>query len=160
MLPRRRFVSMLTALGVGVPPALMRQSRPEVENYRIDVPPGATLWLLAVFLSDEAVEFSLGAGRDREILRGRFDGQRLQEYSWQNTAATAQQVVVRARVLAHDREVFPEKIQFISDQHVYVAFGRRGIPERTADRRGSYPYHAVVTGFVTYGDTAWHREAG
>ena len=154
MLPRRQFASMLTAVGVGASPDLMRQSRPEVENYRIDVPPGATLWLLAVFLSDEAVQFSLGAGRDRAVLRGRFDGQRLQEYSWRNTAAIAQQVVVRARVLADDREMFPERIQFISDQHVYVAFGRRGIPERTADRRGSYPYHAVVTGFVTYGDTA------
>ena len=153
MLPRRQFMSMLAALGVG-PPDLMRQSRPEVENYRIDVPPGATFWLLAVFLSDEAVECSLGAGRDRAVLRGRFDGQRLKKYSWRNTATTAQQVVVRARVLADDREVFPEKVQFISDQHVYVAFGRRGIPERATDRRGAYPYHAVVTGFVTYGHTA------
>jgi hypothetical protein len=150
---RREFVSALAILGASAPAAAEpRQVRPEVENYWADVPSGATFWALAVFLADEPLELTVGAGTHVQTVRGRFDGQRLQELSWRNDTGATQHVAVRARALAEDRELPPSKVQFISEQHVYVAFGRRGIPEKAEDRHGSYPYDAVFVGFVTFGN--------
>lgn len=149
---RREFVSVLAALGTLTPRVVDAQSRPEIENLWADVPPGATLWALAAFLGNEPVEFTVAAGKNVQTIRGSFDGQRLHEYSWRNTTAARQRVAVRARTLAGDRELFPSKVQFISEHHLYVAFGQRGIPEKASDRHGSYPYHAVLVGFVTFGE--------
>ena len=149
---RREFVSAIAALGALAPLVSEAEQRPEIENYWADVPPRATLWGLAVFLTDEPVEFTVGAGKDVQTIRGQFDAQRLKEYSWRNNTGSQQRVAVRARALAGDRELPPSKVQFISEQHVYVAFGIRGIPERASDRHGSYPYEAVFVGFVIFGE--------
>ena len=148
---RREFVSAIAALSALTPLVPEAQRRPEVESYWADVPSGATLWALAVFLSDDPVEFTVGAGKDVQTIRGQFDAQRLKEYSWRNNTGSSQRVAVRARALAGDREFAPSKVQFISEQHVYVAFGIRGTPANAADRHGSYPYEAVFVGFVTFG---------
>ena len=139
-------------MGALTPLVSEAKQRPEVENYWADVPPGATLWALAVFLSDDPVEFTVGAGKDVQTIRGKFDAQRLKEYSWRNNTGSQQRVAVRARALAGDRELPPSKVQFISEQHVYVAFGVRGTPAKPSDRYGSYPYEAVFVGFVTFGE--------
>ena len=152
---RREFVSVLAtlgALGFPEPAHALQPARPEVDSYWAEVPPGATLWGLAVFLADEPVEFTVGAGKNVQTMRGRFDGQRLHEYSWRNSSGTTQRVAVRVRTLAGDRELPPARVKFISEQHVYVAFGQRGIPEKASDRHGSYPYHAVFVGFITFGE--------
>jgi hypothetical protein len=44
------------------------------------------------------------------------------------------------------------KVQFPSDQNVYVGFGLRGTPTQRADRRGRYPYDAVFVGFILFGE--------
>ena len=148
---RREFVSVIAALGALSPLALEgAQQRPEVENIWADVPPGATLWAMAVFLSDEPVEFTVGTGKDVQTIRGHYGAQRLKEYSWRNTTKTPGRVAVRARALAGDRELPPTKVQFISQDHFYAAFGRRGFPENVADRHGAYPFEAVFLGFVTF----------
>jgi hypothetical protein len=149
---RRAFVSALASLGTLMPFVSEEGQRPEVENYWADVPPGATLWGLAVFLTNEPVEFTVGVGKDVQSIRGRFDAQRLKEFCWPNGTGSQQRVAVRARAQAGDRELPPSKVQFISQQHVYVAFGRRGIPEKSSDRHGSYPFEAVFVGFITFGE--------
>ena len=145
---RREFVTALAALTAAS--TAHGEQRPEVENAWADVPPGATLWGLAVFLSDEPIEFTVGTGGSPETIRGRFGGQRLAEYSWRNESDSAQRVAVRAKALASERELPSLRVQYLSEQHVSVAFGRRAIPERPADRRGSYPHEAVFIGFITF----------
>ncbi len=148
---RREFLWTATAFGALAPLTVeAAQQRPEVENVWADVPPGATLWAMAVFLSDEPIELTVGAGTDVQSIRGHYAAQRLKEYSWRNTTRTSSRVAVRARALAGARELPPTKVQFISQDHLYVAFGRRGIPENVADRHGSYPFEAVFIGFVTF----------
>jgi hypothetical protein len=149
---RRDFLSTLAALSVLSDHAVATDQRPEVETYWAHVPPGATLWGLAVFLTDEPLEFTIGTAKETRTLRGRFDGQRLQEYAWRNSARSQQQIAVRATALAGARELAPSGVHFISEQHVYVAFGRRGVPADTAARRGSYPFEAVFVGFIAFGD--------
>jgi predicted Zn-dependent protease with MMP-like domain len=148
---RRDFVSALAAIAA-LSEGVSADQRSEVETYWAEVPPGATLWAFAVFLTDEPVEFTVGTAKENQTLRGRFDGRRLQEYSWRNTGTTPQRVAVRAKALAGERELEPSHVRFISEQHVYVAFGRRGVPDDPASRRGAYPFEAVFVGFITFGN--------
>lgn len=90
------------------------------------------------------------AGKPVKSLRGRFDAQRLAEYSWTNTSSTAERVLVRAKALAGDRELPPMKAQFLSEESEYVVFGRRSTPTEPASRRGSYPYEIVFVGFIIF----------
>jgi hypothetical protein len=148
---RREFLSAMTALGALAPIGSQDAQRPEVRNISADVPPGSTLWALAVFLGEDPIEFTVGVGKDLQAIRGQYDAQRMKEYSWRNATGTTKTVIVRARSLVGDRELPPSKVEFISQDHLYVAFGRRGVPERMADRHGSYPFEAVFIGFVTFG---------
>ena len=127
---------------------------PEVPNYWADVPPDATLWCLVAFTADEPLEITLAADKTIKSLRGRFDGQRLAEYSWHNASGKPARVAVRAKALAGDRELIATKVQYLSEQNLYVAFGQRGTPDRLADRHGGYPYEAVLVGFIVFGDGA------
>jgi hypothetical protein len=52
--------------------------------------------------------------------------------------------------MAGDRELPPAKVQFLSEQNVYVGFGRRGTPEKLSDRAGGYPYEALFVGFIVF----------
>ncbi len=107
---RREFVSAIAALGALTPlVSEATQQRPEVPNYWAEVPPGSSLWALAVFLGEDPVEFTVGAGKDVKTIRGQFDAQRLKEYSWRNNTGSQQRVAVRARALAGDRELPPTK---------------------------------------------------
>jgi hypothetical protein len=126
---------------------------PEVPNYVADVPPGATLWGVAVFTADEPVEMTLVAGKSIKAIRGRFDNRRVAEYAWRNTNSRPERVLIRAKALARDRELPVTKVQFLSEQNVYVGFGRRAAPDKMADRKGGYPYDAVFVGFLLFGDT-------
>jgi hypothetical protein len=147
---RRGFLSTVGVLGTLVPLVAEAAQRPEVENYWATIPAGGALYALSVFCTDEPVEFTVGVGEHTEVFRGRFGGQRLHEFTWRNTTGNEQRVAVRAKAVAGDRELPPSKVQFINEQHVYVAFGIRGTPEKPADRHGSYPYDAVFVGFVTF----------
>jgi hypothetical protein len=148
---RRTFVQHALA-ALPILPALGSKSSDaqEVPTFRADVPPGATLWGLVVFTGDEPVEVTLAAGKSVRSIRGRFDAQRLTEYSWRNEAKEIARVGIRARALASERDLQATKIQFLSQQNVYVAFGRRGIPVDLADRSGGYPYEAVFVGFIVF----------
>jgi hypothetical protein len=127
---------------------------PEVPSYWVDVPPGATLWGVVVFTADELVEMTLGAGKSVRSLRGRFNRQRLAEYSWRNTSSRPERVAIRAKALAGDRELPATKVQFLGEQNVYVGFGQRGTPDKLADRKGGYPYEAVFVGFIVFGEAS------
>ena len=147
---RREFLSAMTAFGSLAPIASRRCATPRGEEYL----GRGSAWINA-----------LGAGRlsgrrshrvHRERGEGRADAPRSvrcpadEGYSWRNTTGTTKNVMVRARALAGDRELPPSKVEFISQDHLYVAFGRRGVPEKMADRHGSYPFEAVFVGFVTF----------
>ncbi len=123
---------------------------PEVENYWADVPAGATLWGLAVFTADEPIEIMVRAGKVTKAIRGRFGGQRLVEYSWTNTGKNQERVAIRASAMAGDRELVAARVQFVSEQHIYIGFGQRSKPVDPHDRIGGYPYDAVFIGFVVF----------
>ena len=97
---RREFLSAMTAFGSLAPIASQDVQRPEVRNIWAEVPPGSTLWALAVFLGDDLIEFTVSAGKDVQTLRGQYGAQRMKEYSWRNTTGTTKNVMVRARALA------------------------------------------------------------
>ena len=52
--------------------------------------------------------------------------------------------------MAGDRELPPAKVQFLSEQNVYVGFGRRSTPDKLNDRTGGYPYEALFVGFIVF----------
>lgn len=147
---RRAFLS--TALATLAVPLVTPQTSqaPEVPNFWAEVPPGATLWGLVVFTGEDPVEMTMAAGKSIKSLRGRFGGQRLVEYSWRNASARAERVAIRARAMAGDRELPAAKVQFLSEQNIYVGFGRRSTPAKLDDRSGGYPYEALFVGFVVF----------
>ena len=147
---RREFVSAIAALGLAPITVEATQQRPEVENSWAEVPPGATFWALTIFLTDEPIEFTVAVGKNVRTIRGQDDSQRLKESSWRNTSAKPMKAIVRAKALAGDRELPQSKIEYLSKDHVYVAFGTRGMPEKVSDRHGSYPAEAVFIGFMTF----------
>jgi hypothetical protein len=150
---RRAFVAKALAVLAAIPTFNMEASQaPEVPTYYGDVPPGATLWGLVVFTADEPVEMILSAGKSIKSLKGQFGGQRLIEYSWRNNSKSLERVGIRARALAGDRELPAVKAEFLSERNLHVGFGRRGTPEKLADRKGGYPYEAVFLGFIVFGD--------
>ncbi len=119
-------------------------------NYRGDITPGATRWGFVVFPSDEPVEVAIAAGGSVQSLRGRFDGRRFGEYSWRNGSDETWQVAIRAKALAGERELPATRIQFHSQQNVFVGFGRPAMPVERENRRGGYPYEAVFVGFIVF----------
>lgn len=145
---RRSFLAALAALAA---PEAAGVQRPEVGTYWAEVPPGATLWGLVVFAVDEPVEFTIAAGKEIKTIRGQFDVQRLKEYAWRNTSSGPARVGIRARAMAGDRELTAQLVQYLSEQNVYVGFGRRGTPDTLEDRKGVYPFYAVFVGFITFG---------
>jgi len=132
--------------------SLISQQRPEVRNNFVEVPPKATLWGQVFFLSDEPVELVFKAGNSIKTLRGRIAGTRMAEYSWENSSNDTRPVIIRARALAGDRELPSGLENFRSTEQIYIAFGRRGMPEAVGDRKGSYPYEAAFIGFFLYGE--------
>ena len=150
MMERRAFVvNVLTALAAGPSIADAGQAV-EVPTYWADVPSGATLWGLVVFTADEPVEVTIAAGKEIKTIRGHFEARRLTEYSWRNTGSSPQRVAIRAKAMAGDRELAASKVQFLAEQNIYVAFGRRATPDRPAERRGGYPFEAVFVGFFVF----------
>jgi hypothetical protein len=150
---RAFFASALASLTILTTVTTETSQAQEVANYWADVPPGATLWGVVVFTADEPVELTLVAGKSVRSLRGRFDRQRLTEYSWRNTSNRPERVGIRAKALAGDRELPASIVQFLGEQNAYVGFGQRGTPDKLADRKGGYPYEAVFVGFIIFGDT-------
>ena len=124
--------------------------RPEVETYWAEVPPGATLWGHVYFLSDEPVEVTVTTGKAIQRLRGSFSAKRAAEYSWRNTSDKEQRVGIRAMALAGDRELPPGPVEYTKAEHVYVAFGQRGTPEKLIDRTGGYPSEVVFVGYTVF----------
>jgi hypothetical protein len=41
---------------------------------------------------------------------------------------------------------------YVANQGIYVGFGRRATPADLRDRRGAYPFDAVVVGFILFGE--------
>ena len=148
---RRAFLATALATLAVLPVVTPQASQaPEVPNYWAEVPPGATLWGLVVFTGDDPVEITMSAGKAIKSIRGRFGGQRLGEYSWRNTSRSTEQVAIRARAMAGDRELPPARVQFLSGQNVYVGFGHRSTPDKLNDRTGGYPYEALFVGFIVF----------
>jgi len=147
---RRAFLATSLATLAALPVTPEALQAPEVPNFLADVPPGATLWGLVVFTGEDPVEMTLAVGKAIKSIRGRFGGQRLVEYSWRNASRSAEQVAIRARAMAGDRELPPAKVQFLSEQNVYVGFGRRSTPDKLNDRVGGYPYEALFVGFIVF----------
>ena len=52
--------------------------------------------------------------------------------------------------MAGGRELPPAKVQFLSEQNVYVGFGRRSTPDKLNDRTGGYPYEVLFVGFIVF----------
>jgi hypothetical protein len=151
---RRAFVvNAFTTLAIGERLlADAHQTGPEVSAYGADVPPGGTLWGLVVFTSAEPVEMTISTGKSGRTIRGQFDAQRSSEYSWRNTSDRPERVAVRAKALSTNRELPASKVEFISEQNVYVGFGHRATPDQVVDRHGGYPYEAVFIGFIVFDD--------
>lgn len=147
---RRAFLATALATLAALPVTPRASQAPEVPNFLAEVPPGATLWGLVVFTGEDPVEMTLAAGKAIKSIRGRFGGQRLVEYSWRNTSRSAEQVAIRARAMAGDRDLPPAKVQFLSEQNIYVGFGRRSTPDKLNDRTGGYPYEALFVGFIVF----------
>jgi hypothetical protein len=147
---RRAFLATALAALAVVPATPQGSQAPEIPNSWADVPSGATLWGLVVFTADEPVEIAVAAGKVIKTLRGRFGGQRMVEYSWRNTSRDTARVAIRARAMAGDRELAPMRVQYLSDQNIYVGFGHRSTPEKLDDRMGGYPYEAVFVGFIVF----------
>ncbi len=145
---RRAFLA--AALATLTVPTPQASRAPEVPNVWAEVPPGATLWGLVVFTGEDPVEMTIAAGKAIKSIRGRFGGQRLVEYSWRNASGRAERVAIRARAMAGDRELPVAKVQFLSEQNVYVGFGRRSTPGKLNDRSGGYPYEALFVGFIVF----------
>jgi hypothetical protein len=145
---RRAFLA--TALGTLTVASAQAAQGPEVPNVWADVPSGATLWGLVVFTGPDPIELTVAAGKSIKVIRGRFGGQRLTEYSWRNTGRNLERVAVTARALAGDRELPAARVQFISAQNLYVAFGRRSTPEKLEERSGGYPFEALFVGFIVF----------
>jgi hypothetical protein len=126
---------------------------PEVSpNAWIDLPAKTTLWGAVMFLSDALVEVSIGTAKSSESVRGRVDGKRLVEYSWQNESSKPERIAIRATVLAGNRSLPPSVVRFTAEQSCYLEFGDRSTPVNRADRMGGYPRDVVVTGFILFGD--------
>ena len=147
---RRAFLSTALAALAVIPATPQGSQAPEIPNSWADVPSGATLWGLVVFTADEPVEITVAAGKAIKTLRGRFGGQRMVEYSWRNASRDTTRVAIRARAMAGDRELAPMRVQYLSDQNIYVGFGHRSIPEKLDERIGGYPYEAVFVGFIVF----------
>ena len=147
---RREFVAALATLTATPAFSVAAGQRPEIETVWAEVPPRATLWGHVYFLSDDPVELTVAAGRAVQKIRGNFRSKRVAEYSWRNSSEKNQSVGIRATGLAGDRELPAGPVEYIKADHVYVAFGRRGTPEKLTDRTGGYPSEAVFIGYVVF----------
>jgi hypothetical protein len=148
---RRAFLATALATLVGFPVVTPQASQaPEVRSAWAEVPPGATLWALVVFTGTDPVEVTLAARKAIKSIRGRFGAQRFVEYSWRNSGGGAEKVIIRARAMVGDRELPPAKVQFLSEQNIYVGFGHRSTPVKLNDRDGGYPYEALFMGFIVF----------
>jgi hypothetical protein len=147
MMKRRSFLAALATLAAT---EAASGQRPEVETYWAEVPPGATLWGHVYFLSEEPVEVTVVADRAVQKLRGSFSAKRVAEYSWRNASGKDQRVGIRATTLSGGRELPAGPTEYIKADHVYVAFGRRGTPEKLSDRQGGYPSEAVFVGYTVF----------
>jgi hypothetical protein len=145
---RRGFLAALAALAAT---KTASGQQPEVGTYWAEVAPGATLWGHVYFLS-EPVEVTVVADRAVQKLRGSFSAKRVAEYSWRNTSGKEQRVGIRATTLASGRELSAGRTEYIKSDHLYVAFGRRGMPEDLKDRQGGYPSEAVFVGYIVFED--------
>jgi hypothetical protein len=149
---RRGFLAALATLAMTQPSANLDEESPrsEVETYWAVVPPGATLWAHAVFLSDAPIEITIASVNSVQRIRGRFGGERMRAYSWRNSSDTDQRVGIRATALAGHRDLAAGPVHYTYSDHLYLAFGRRGTPENPSDRRGGYPSEAVFVGFFVF----------
>jgi hypothetical protein len=148
---RRSFVAgALAAIGT-VANAIEATPAPEVPNFATEVPPGATLRGVIVFMADEPIEITVGRGSSIKPYRGRFDEQQIVQYEWHNASNRPERVLIRAKALAGERELPPTRVEFLSRENVYVGFGRRAAPADELRRRGGYPFDAVFVGFFIFG---------
>jgi hypothetical protein len=92
----------------------------------------------------------VAAGKALQKIRGDFRARRVVEYSWRNSSGKEESVGIRAVALAGGRELVPGPVDYIKTDHVYVAFGQRGTPEKLTDRTGGYPSEAVFIGYIVF----------
>ncbi len=125
----------------------------EIPNYLVDLPAKTTLWGTVAFLGEAFIEVTVATKEQSKSLRGRFDGQRLAEFSLRNTSSDVQKVAIRATAVAEHRELASQEasVHYIANQGVYVGFGRRATPANASDRHGAYPFEAVVVAFILFG---------
>ena len=100
-----------------------------------------------LFTGPDPIELTVAAGKSIKTIRGRFRGQRLTEYR-SGYRPDDGRVAVRARALAGDRKLPAARVEFISAQNLYVAFGRHSTPEKLEEPSGGYPFEALFVGFM------------
>jgi hypothetical protein len=105
-----------------------------------------------MFFSDDLVEIALATSKDSKSIRGRFDGKRLAEFSWSNESNATQRLAIRARAVGGDRELRSAEVCYRASGHTLIGFGMRSAPADTTERRGAYPFEALMLGFVLFGE--------
>jgi hypothetical protein len=153
---RRSFLAVALPMlaAVHVMAAAPEPHGPEVPNFWFEIPPKTTFWGVVMFLGEDPIEVSIATRKDSKVMRGRFDAQRLVEFSWKNKNSDTERVAFRGKALAGDIDLPISGVRGIvgAEGAVMIGFGRRGTPDKSARRLGSYRHEAALIGFVVYGD--------
>jgi hypothetical protein len=113
-----------------------------------DLPAKSTLWGFVMFRSDEATEVVISSGKQTKVLVGQLTGPRVSEFSWRNGSAEAEQLRVRGRAVASDRELIISGVRGTGRESWVIGFGLHGSPNETQDGRSVH--EAVLAAFVMY----------
>src|SRR5688572_4340974 len=149
---RRAFLATVLGGAAGASSRTQSQTSPasEITLRRIELPPKTTLWGVVAFFSDDLVEVTIGTLDQSRKVRGRFRGQRLAEFSWENSSSQVQLIAVQARAVAGMRELAPSNVRLTGNESLFVGFGHRPTPADPRERQGSYPHEAVFVGFILF----------
>jgi len=127
------------------------QSYPREMNYSFALEPGATLWGYVGFLGEQLVEIII-AGRHTTSLQGRFDGKRLQEFTYVNRdRGQPERVSLTARRVGDDDLLPMTGFQSLGSGNPMVGFGYRPLPQTPSTRQGVYAFDAVLMSFSVFG---------
>jgi|tagenome__1003787_1003787.scaffolds.fasta_scaffold20372931_2 hypothetical protein len=150
---RRAFIGGTLAALSALPTRVRAHGQvPERGVFDLLLPPKSRLFGFVTFLGDQMVEVTVRNKSSSKSVRGRFDGKRTAELSWENTGASSEAIQVLARALDGNRELPFGSMKFAAEQHLFLGFGERPRPVEQAERHGGYPNDAVFVGFVVFGE--------
>ena len=126
------------------------QTEPHV--YAWELPAHCTLLGTVTFLSDHMVEVTMRGKSRSKSARGRFDGKRTADLSWENTGSAPEAIQLVAETIDGNRPLPWGSVSFAAQQHLFIGFGQRAKPLDPSSRHGGYPHDAVFVGFVVFTD--------